>query len=71
MSDVKKCDRCGRFYDAEHGGQFLVIRKNIFFSPNPIIAGDLCSDCLKVIGGFFMADKDISDDEYNGGGWDD
>lgn len=70
MSDAKKCNRCGRFYDAEYGGRFLVIRKNLFYIPSPIIAGDLCSNCLKDFERF-LANKDIYNDEYNGGGWDD
>lgn len=57
----KRCERCGKFYDVDYGGQIIVQHNNIAAQP-PIIARDLCSDCLIVLDSFL---------EYYGGGWDD
>ena len=64
----KRCERCGKFYDVDYGGQIIVQHNNI--AKPPIIARGLCSDCLIVLDRF-LANKDIYNDEYNGGGWDD
>lgn len=47
MSDVKKCDRCGRFYERSTESRFIIeyfSESNIKFTKN---GGDMCPKCAE------------------------
>lgn len=51
--DVKKCDRCGKYYEKNEsgkydGGKILMFEHSDFFSREDAkIHGDLCEECAK------------------------